>query len=29
MTTGTGWCFGGPQVSDNDANASIVVKLTK
>jgi hypothetical protein len=26
MTTGTGWCFGGPQVTDNDANASVVVK---
>jgi hypothetical protein len=26
MTTGSGWCFGGPQVSDNDANASVVVK---
>jgi hypothetical protein len=26
MTTGTGWCFGGPDVSDRDANASIVVK---
>jgi len=26
MTTGTGWCFGGPQVSDQDANASVVVK---
>ena len=26
MTTGTGWCFGGPNVSDQDANASVVVK---
>ncbi|HEX7652609.1 MAG TPA: glycosyl hydrolase [Verrucomicrobiae bacterium] len=26
MTTGTGWCFGGPQITDNDANASVVVK---
>jgi hypothetical protein len=26
MTTGTGWCFGGPTVSDRDANASVVVK---
>jgi len=26
MTTGTGWCFGGPQVTDADANASVVVK---
>jgi hypothetical protein len=26
MTTGTGWCFGGPQVSDHEANASVVVK---
>jgi len=26
MTTGTGWCFGGPQVTDNDANASVVMK---
>jgi len=26
MTTGTGWCFGGPNVSDRDANASVVVK---
>ena len=26
MTTGTGWCFGGPQVSDEDANASVIVK---
>ena len=26
MTTGSGWCFGGPQVTDTDANASVVVK---
>jgi alpha-L-rhamnosidase len=26
MTTGTGWCFGGPQITDQDANASVVVK---
>jgi hypothetical protein len=26
MTTGSGWCFGGPQVTDKDANASVVVK---
>jgi hypothetical protein len=26
MTTGTGWCFGGPDVSDHDANASVVVQ---
>ena len=24
MTTGTGWCFGGPRVSEADANASVV-----
>ena len=27
MTTGTGWCFGGPQVTDEDANASVVVRV--
>ena len=27
MTLGTGWCFGGPTVSDRDANASVVAKL--
>ena len=27
MTTGSGWCFGGPQVTDEDANASVVVKI--
>ena len=26
MTTGTGWCLGGPSVTDQDANASPVVK---
>jgi alpha-L-rhamnosidase len=26
MTLGSGWCFGGPTVSDQDANASVVVK---
>jgi hypothetical protein len=26
MTTGTGWCFGGPNVSNQEANASAVVK---
>jgi hypothetical protein len=26
MTTGTGWCFGGPRVTEEDANASVVVK---
>jgi alpha-L-rhamnosidase len=26
MTTGTGWCFGGPRVKDNEANATVVVK---
>jgi hypothetical protein len=24
MTTGTGWCFGGPQVTDQEANAVLV-----
>src|ERR1035437_8569078 len=27
MTTGSGWCFGGPQITDEDANASVVVKI--
>ncbi len=27
MTLGTGWCFGGPTVSDHDANAFVVVKI--
>ncbi len=26
MTLGTGWCFGGPTVSDQDANARVLVK---
>ncbi|MDD4872610.1 MAG: glycosyl hydrolase [Kiritimatiellae bacterium] len=26
MTTGTGWCFGGPNISTNDACAGVVVK---
>jgi hypothetical protein len=26
MSLGSGWCFGGPTVSDRDANASVVVK---
>ena len=26
MTTGTGWCFGGPTVSTSDANAVIVAQ---
>jgi hypothetical protein len=26
MVTGTGWCFGGPNVSDKDANALAVLK---
>jgi hypothetical protein len=29
MTTGTGWCFGGPNVPDRDACANIVVKVEK
>lgn len=28
MTTGSGWCFGGPQVTDADANANVVVKIS-
>ena len=27
MTTGTGWCLGGPTVTDEEANASPVVKV--
>ncbi len=27
MTTGSGWCFGGPQVTDEDANANVVVRV--
>jgi len=26
MTMGTGWCFGGPRVTDQEANASVVVR---
>ena len=26
MTTGSGWCFGGPRVTDDEANASVVEK---
>jgi hypothetical protein len=26
MTTGTGWCFGGPRVTDAEANAAVVAK---
>jgi hypothetical protein len=26
MTTGSGWCFGGPKVTDEEANASVVCK---
>src|ERR1700744_3387778 len=26
MTLGSGWCFGGPTVSDQDANAAVVVR---
>ena len=29
MTTGSGWCFGGPQITDEDANANVVVKIMK
>ncbi|MGA2246144.1 MAG: glycosyl hydrolase [Verrucomicrobiota bacterium] len=29
MTLGSGWCFGGPTVSDHDANASVVVHTFK
>jgi len=27
MTTGSGWCFGGPQVTDREANAQLDVKV--
>ena len=27
MTTGTGWCFGGPQVTDREANAGVINKI--
>jgi hypothetical protein len=26
MTTGTGWCFGGPRVTAEDANASVIAR---
>ncbi len=26
MTTGSGWCFGGPRVTDTEANASVVTR---
>jgi hypothetical protein len=29
MSLGSGWCFGGPTVSDIDANANVVVKTFK
>jgi hypothetical protein len=29
MTLGTGWCFGGPQITDRDANARLVVKTIR
>jgi glycosyl hydrolase family 106( putative alpha-L-rhamnosidase) len=29
MTLGSGWCFGGPTVSDQDANANVVVRTFK
>lgn len=29
MTTGTGWCFGGPHVSDDEANANVVWKTAE
>jgi hypothetical protein len=29
MTTGSGWCFGGPQVTDDEANANVVVKQSE
>ncbi len=29
MTTGTGWCFGGPRVTDEEANASVVWRTFK
>jgi hypothetical protein len=29
MTTGSGWCFGGPHVTDDEANASVVVKQSE
>ena len=29
MTLGSGWCFGGPHVSDDEANAKLVIKQEK
>ncbi|MEI7729327.1 MAG: glycosyl hydrolase [Verrucomicrobiota bacterium] len=29
MTTGTGWCFGGPRVTAQEANAAVVVNVTE
>ena len=29
MTTGSGWCFGGPRVADSDANARLVHRVTE
>lgn len=29
MTTGSGWCFGGPSVGPEDANASVQVRVLK
>ena len=29
MTLGSGWCFGGPTVSDEDANAEVAVRTVK
>ena len=29
MTLGSGWCFGGPHVTDNEANAKLVIKQEK
>lgn len=29
MSLGSGWCFGGPTVNDEDANASVVLKTFK
>jgi len=29
MTLGSGWCFGGPTVSDKDANANVVIKTVE
>lgn len=29
MTTGSGWCFGGPRVTDQDANATVTVRTNE